>query len=589
MSLMSSLYTGVSGLNSNQRGLTVSAHNLANVETNGYVRQQLETTDFMYQTAGYKHISKMRVGYGTDVSTVKQVRDVFLDRTYREEIGREHFYKSQYEASLEVEDIFGETEGVAFQTYLHDFWISMQELCKEPDSIVTRSELIQTAASFIERAEKIYSQIKEYQESLNTEIQTYVDRINKITEEISEINKKVQLIEAGGYENANDLRDRRNELIDELSNIVNVSYKEDATGVVTVYAEGYTIVTNDLRFEMGTKLVSEDSTLITPYWPCYDGVDVFDFTKLPSSKCDTDIGALKGLLLARGEFVGRYTDKPIEPTKEEFTVNGVFNQGDYNEAMEKYNDELEVYANKVEGSVLTSIQVQFDNLVHGIVTMINDTLCPNKEVKLADGSVIKILDEENAPVGMDENSTVGEALFNRKSTERYTKQTIQLADGTSMQAYVYNDEDPTDNYTLFTIGEIEVNRKILANPSILPLSENGGTGDFAIKVSEALLEKWQAAWDTVSPFDLSDQNFQSYYTDMMGLLGTNGEKFKNLYESQEELTQSVEGQRQAVHGVASDEELTNIIKFQQGYNANSRFITTVAQMLEHLINTLGNG
>ncbi len=171
MSLMSSLYTGVSGLGSNQRGLTVAAHNLSNVETEGYVRQQMETTDAFYSRFGQNHISPMKLGYGTDVTSVKQVRDVFLDKTYREEFGREGFYRSQYEATVETEDIFGETEGVAFQNYLHGFWTSLQELCKEPDSIVTRSEIIQTATSFIERAEGIYKQIQEYQESLNTQVQ----------------------------------------------------------------------------------------------------------------------------------------------------------------------------------------------------------------------------------------------------------------------------------------------------------------------------------------------------------------------------------------------------------------------------------
>ena len=593
MSLMSSLYTGVSGLGSNQRGLTVAAHNLSNVETEGYVRQQMETTDAFYSRFGQNHISPMKLGYGTDVTSVKQVRDVFLDKTYREEFGREGFYRSQYEATVETEDIFGETEGVAFQNYLHGFWISLQELCKEPDSIVTRSEIIQTATSFIERAEGIYKQIQEYQESLNTQVQVYVDRINSIAQEIFDLNGKIQKIEASGFENANDLRDVRNQRLDELSEIIKIDYKEYAKGVVTIYAENYALVTNDIIFKMDTKPISEETNLIEPYWPVYDNVDVFDFAKLPNAQCDTDIGALKGLLLARGDHVGRYTDKPIEPKKEDFTENGVFDSISYNAEMIKYEEALEKYQIGVEGSVLVGIEVQFDNLVHGIVTMLNDTFCPNKEVTLSNGEKIMILDQENAPVGMDENNTPGEALFNRKSMPRYTYRNITvIGEGgvpETYGAYVYNQEDPSDNYSLFTIGEIEVNQEILANPSLLPLSDNRGTGDYAIKTCEELLANWQAGWDTVSPTDTSLQNFNGYYTDMLGLLGNNGERFKHLSESQESLVGSVDGQRQSVLAVSSDEELTYIIKFQQGYNANSRFISTVAQMLEHLVTSLGRG
>ncbi len=593
MSLMSSLYTGVSGLTNNQRGLTVSAHNLANVETEGFVRQQIEYTDAFYNRIGQNHVSYMQVGYGSDVSTVKQVRDIFLDKTYREEKGREAFYTSQYEATNEVEDIFGEIQGVAFQNSLKDVWVALQELCKEPESIVKRSGLIETAVTFVDRAEEIYRQVKEYQESLNTQIQTYVDDINKKAQQIYDLNHQIQKIEASGFENANDLRDTRNILLDELSQIARINYKEDAMGVVTVFLEDYALVTEDLIYKVDTKPVSPDTNMIKPYWPAYDGVDVFDLSKVPNAQNDTDIGALKGLLYARGSKIGKYTDIPVEPTEEDFTdeLSGWFDELSYNVAMAQFKDDVAKYEIEVESSVLVSIQAQFDNLVHGIVTMINDTLCPNKEVLLDSGEKIMILDTDKAPVGMDANTTMGEALFNRKSVDRYEEQFITIVndDGTTttMSAFVYHPEDPEDNYSLFTIGEIEVNPLILADPSVIPLSDNSGSGDYSVEICEELLEKWQAPFDTVSPSDFSAQNFNGYYTDMIGLLGTNGERFRNISESQESLCNSIDNQRQAVMAVSSDEELTNIIRFQQAYNANSRFINTVSEMLDHLLSTLG--
>ena len=78
------------------------------------------------------------------------------------------------------------------------------------------------------------------------------------------------------------------------------------------------------------------------------------------------------------------------------------------------------YNNKISPSVVMTVQAQFDQLIHGIVTMINDTLSPNKEVTLADGSKMKILDVEKAPVGMDSDREMGEALFTRKSMARYS-------------------------------------------------------------------------------------------------------------------------------------------------------------------------
>ena len=596
MSLMSSLYTGVSGLNTSQRGLTVAAHNLSNVETDGYVRQQMESTDALYITQGFNNIGYLQIGYGSQVTSVKQVRDMFLDKTYREEIGREGFYQSQYDATQEVEDIFGEIQGVAFQDSLENLWVSLQELCKEPDSIVTRASFIQTAVSFIERAEEVYDQIQEYQESLNTQVQTDVNRINSLAQEIYDLNHQIQKIEASGYENANDLRDTRNMKLDELAEIVKIDYKEDQSGVVTVYAEGYALVTEDMVFRMDTRYCSDTSSLIEPYWVDYDGVDVFDFSTVPSSQADTDIGSLKGLLLARGSKQGQYTDIPREPEKEDYTDEaGVFDETGYNDAMRTYNKEVAVYETEVEASVCVSIQAQFDNLIHGIVTTINDILCPNTEINVLndDGTVssITVLDEENAPVGMDADQSQGEALFNRKSADRYETKTVTVvnADGSTetRNVRVYTEEDPSDNYSLFTVGEIEVNPNVLKNPSVIPLSDNRGTGDFTIDICDDLMSAWQADFDVVSPSAYQKLNFNSYYTEMIGLLGTNGERFKNVYESQESLASSVDNERQASMAVSSDEELTSIIRYQQGYNANSRFISVVNDMLEQLLNSLG--
>ena len=133
MSLFGALSVGTSGLKISQRGLNVVAHNLANVDTDGFVRQQtvLDTSTFV--KVGQNHISPMMVGLGVDTETVRQVRDVFLDRTYRQEVGRQGYYEAQRDAVDEIENLFGELQGVAFQDELNDFWVSLQELSKEPD------------------------------------------------------------------------------------------------------------------------------------------------------------------------------------------------------------------------------------------------------------------------------------------------------------------------------------------------------------------------------------------------------------------------------------------------------------------------
>ena len=113
------------------------------------------------------------------------------------------------------------------------------------------------------------------------------------------------MYEASGMEQANDLRDARNLLLDELGGLAGITYKENASGVVTVMLEDYPFVTEDIVYHMDTKYVDEESGMLKPYWPCYGDVDVFSFYPLPNSAADSDLGALKGLLLARGEKVDK--------------------------------------------------------------------------------------------------------------------------------------------------------------------------------------------------------------------------------------------------------------------------------------------
>lgn len=591
MGLMGSLYTGVSGLQISQRGLNTTAHNLSNIETQGYVRQQTLQTDSFYTNIGSNHISYLQVGHGAAAAAVTQVRDTFLDKSYRQELGRQKFYEAQYECATEMEEILGETESVAFQDSIEDLWEAMQELCKEPDNIVTRSSFIQTAVSFIERAETVYTQIKEYQLNLNTNIQNTVDRINEIADEIKQLNGEIQKYEASGMEHANDYRDARNLLLDELGGLAQISYKEQANGVVTVMLENQMLVSEDLVYHMDTRLLENDTGMIEPYWPSFGDIPVFNFNPLPSSEANTDLGSLKGLLLVRGNKVGKHTDIPVEPDKADYTdESGYFYKDDYEEAYKEYEKQVEVFNREIEGSAIVTVQAEFDQLIHGIVTTINDLLCPNKEVITAEGEKILIFDEENAPVGMDEDFTPGEALFNRKSMARYEKTTAVIeVNGVfqEVEVWKYNEEDASNNYSLFTLGEIEVNENIMKDPSLIPLSSNDKTGDYSVKICEELLTKWQEPFSTLTPNEYKAHNFNEYYTEMIGALATRGEKFRNIYQGQETLVNSVENQRLSVTAVSSEEELTNMIRYQQAYNASARYISVVSQMLEHLLNSLG--
>lgn len=618
------LNVGTSGLKVNQYGLNVVAHNLANVDTAGYVRQQVVLDTAVVTKIGGNGLSTFQVGLGVDPQVVRQVRDFFLDTAYRSEVGRHGYYDSQAAAVREIEGLFGEISGVAFQDTLSDLWVSMQELSKEPDSRVAQATFIENGVTFLERANKIYTELKNYQKDLNVQIRDQIKRINEIGESINELNQQIAKFEGDGREHANDLRDARNNLLDELGQMVKIDYQEMNSGKVVVNVEGVQFVSEDFYYEMGTmtmadyydanpdydlhpeyddegkrksKQLDECADILMAVWPHLGGRDVFDLaTSVPSSTANSDIGSLKGIIQARGTKVGKYTDIPIEPKREDFLdEDGEFDAEGFEEAVKQYEKDTDEYNLRVESSIVMRTQAQFDQLIHGIITTINDTLCPNttyeleEDITLPDGrtyeagSKIKILDIENAPVGVDKDKTLATEFFSRKTVERYSE--VTLADGTTI--YVYNEEDAKDNYSMFTLGEVEVNPTLLADKSKLPIMSPDRSGNYDIKAIQSLMEKWQEPFATLSPNTLTFNNFMGYYNQFTGSIATKGDEFNILSENQKAMVDSIEDKRTGVTGVSSDEELTYLIKYQQAYNASARYINVIDEMLEHVIERLG--
>ena len=187
---MSGLYVGTSGLNAAQAALNTTANNLANINTTGYTRQQITYSTSNYYSVGRNSTSKLVCGTGVDVSEIRRVRDELIDKAYRQEKGRLGYYDSQYDAVTEVESLFGELDDKSFQSTMTDLLTSINEVSKNPASTIARSSLLQSANTFIDKASSIYSNLKDYQTTLNTKINSMIDKINSLGKTIGNLNKK---------------------------------------------------------------------------------------------------------------------------------------------------------------------------------------------------------------------------------------------------------------------------------------------------------------------------------------------------------------------------------------------------------------
>lgn len=571
---MGRMYIGTSGLQAHQNAINTTAHNLTNLNTEGYSRQQVLLTDLAYQNLGYTKVGIKQTGLGTRVEETRTTRDKYLDQKYRLQYSRQNYYEAKYGVIEEVQEFFGETEGSTFQDYMKNLWNSIQDVQREPNSFVKRTALVATAGSFITRANEIYTQLVDYQKNLNSEIEKKADKINQLASTIYDLNQKILKSESG-VESANDYRDARNQALDELSGLISIEIKEQTNGTVNVYAEEHLLVAEEQTYQIGTKPITAGSDLLTVYWKS-DDTDVFNFRRTSVAGDKSDTGSLKGMLSARGDYTPDYTDIPL---RENYGT-----EADYQTALKNYNQTL---SNRDVAGLIS----QFDQLIHGMTTKINDVLCPNTQITDVNGVTYTILDMEKAGKGYGEGNEVqGTELFVRKGVERYHEQTITVldADGKqqTMTVKVYNAEDPDDYYSLYTLGQLEINDDLVKNPSLLPLTKVNG--EEYQDVANQLLELWNSDFATLDPNTLVMNNFNNYYATMVGDYANKGYTYNSIATKQAGLVNEVNNQRQEVVGVSSDDELTNLIKYQHAYNASSRYITVVSEMIQHIIEKLGS-
>lgn len=544
MPLMGAIYVGQSGIQTSQNSLNTTAHNLSNLETKGYTRQQILQGNKIYNQVGNASVSKMQVGLGVDYTKTRQVRDQFLDASYRKESGRSAFYDICAETTGEIQTLLGEMEGASFANSLADLWTSVQELQKDPSSAVTQGVFVARCSQFLERTQAVYKGLFEYQQNLNSRVKDKVDEINGYAKRIYELNLAIQRNECG-EEEANDLRDERNYILDNLCKLVNTKVVDNGTDAVEVYVEGVPLVLDSFVNEMKTK-TAENGFYDVTWGNAFNDMNVFNFDVEIKSEYGTDVGELKSLIYARGDHRANYTD---------------LIDSSFNDDVQKYNNSTDGKTIAISESIVMNTQAEFDRLIHGIVTAVNDVLTDSK-----------ILGPSDAREDYDPSKY---EIFQRLGTERYDKATNK-----------YIKEDLDNPASLYSTINLKINPDLLKQPTLLSFVLEDGSVD-TVK-ADKLIEAFSETTLTLNPNTKSEFNYVDFYSAIVGQVANTGSVYESICASQQATTTSLENSRQEVLGVASDDELQNMIKFQNAFNASSRYINVINDMLDTIINRLGS-
>ncbi len=534
------LETSKKGLFVQQSALYTTGHNISNANTDGYTRQRVN----MQATPGFPHPGLNsptypgHLGTGVEVSSIQRMRDEFTDRQFRQETNKLGYWDSTLKSINQMEDILAEPSEFGINQAFTEFWKSFQDLSTQPDDFAARKVAIAKAESLAEAFNYNYTQLETIQGNLGNEISVATQQINTILEKIAMINEQVTTLEPNGYV-TNDLYDARDLLVDELNEYIPVSIERIPSG--------------GLASE-----VAEGSLKIT----------------------------YQGVVLVQGKYSGSLQ---VQDTNNNQIDGSIDNNNEYSLFQRIVVNPAPVPG--ASGSGYAQANVEYAALESSQASR-------GKLLALIDSYGHAVVDRNASngvyPDMMSELNKVAEQFV--KAFNEAHKGGFTLANGATLSA---PGGDFFNTTTSPAAKSMTVNQTIINNPDLIAASSRigeEGNGRWAMELSNLQYKNIGTGLTISAPngtnsvgitADLGGFTFQDYYTGMIGDLAVMGDKaITNQFNSQTQMI-TVANSRASMSSVSLDEEMTNMITFQQAYNANARMITVVDETLDKIINGMG--
>jgi len=532
MEALRSLEIGIRAVRTQRQALHVIGHNIANVNTPGFSRQRaiLATT-----------LSEGSMGTGVKVESVQRLRDEVIDFYIREENPTLNRWKAKLEVLQGMEILFNEPSDNSIGKILSDFWDSWSDLANNPESGAARASVKEQGETLCEAFRSLYQNLKDLQIKIDEEIKTEVEQLNSIIEQIAHLNEEIEKIELGGKAQANDLRDKRDLLLDELSQLINFKYQEMQDHTLRISVYGQLLVSKATVSPFITE--AGENGFLEVRW------------KDSGEKVIITSGKIKGLMEMRDEVIPGFLEQLDELASTLINeVNTLHRQGmglDGTSKVTGWKDFVGVLDNNGSFEINgVNIQVMAGDDLDAIINKIN-------------------AEADNTGV---EASREGDRLVLQPYS--LNPQTIRIT--ADPDGIMLDKLGILANFFQGTGAEdIDLDEAIKEDLSKIATSGNGAPGDN----SNALLI-FQLKDKPVLEGETS--TFSDYYSKIIADLGVKTRQTRGLKENQETLLDQLENRRQSICGVSLDEETTNIILFQQAYRAAVYFLQVMNNMLDVL-------
>lgn len=612
---------GKRSLMAHTQQITTAGHNISNADTQGYSRQrvQVKATDPLYRPDLSRTETPGQLGQGTSIESVTRLRDELLDQRIVAQSNRETYWETRDKYYSMIEDIYNEPEEISVRGNMDKYWQGWQELSMYPESQAARQAVVTRGESLAESIQQRFKSLSGVGTLINGDIEGSVRQVNNLTKQIAALNEEIVKSKAIG-DNPNDLLDRRDLLIDDLSKIVNITSDNRDSDEFMIHLDGHILVQGKIARGFDVEAMTDNNGYSRVVWADtrdsaqISGGSLGALIELRDVDIRNEIQSLNTMTMNFADLVNDvhrnaigannvtgldfFSQQPfVTDTNGNYDRNGdgvddssyIFRFTGTNalNPQEKVGLEGEMVLSGKSGNV--TVPYHATDTIEDVIARINDS----------DGEVKAYLDRNNHLVLKATTATDPE---NPDFVIRHVEDSGMFLTGYSgilsmsgaEGAYNFDSANavntlrdnarfsvsPVTNPAAYIAVNQDIKKDVLSVAAAYPVRQRSLVGDGRAAVEIASIRNTYVMIG-------KDRTFDDYFANSVTNVGLKGEQAETNYLSQNTIMNDLRNLRDSISGVNIDEELADIIKFQHGYNAAAKFVSVVDEMIDTVINRLG--
>lgn len=620
-STFSGIELGKRSIMAHTDAISTAGHNISNANTEGYSRQRVQLKEFdpLYRPDLERPERAGMIGQGIDVQSITRIRDEMLDQRITAQQNQESYWDTRSKYYTMIEQIYNEPDEVSVRSNMDKFWESWQELSINPESQAARQAVVTRGESLSDSIKSKWENLMGVGSLINSDIDSTVKQINSYANQIAAVNSEI-VRSRGIGDNPNDLLDRRDLLVDKLSKLANITTDRRDPDEFMVHLDGKVLVQGGVARNFNLVSLTDNNGYEKLVWAdtredaFVSGGTLGALIELRDVDVRNEIQSLNTMTM-------NFSDLVNDVHRNAYGANNVtgldfFTQHSFvenvNGNFDRNGDGVLDHSYIFRFTGTTTLNPQEQIGFEGVMTFsgpsgnVQVPYHPTDTVE----TVINRINDSNGEVKayLDRNNnlvlkgTTAQNVENPDFVIRHVEDSgffltgysgILAASGAD-GAYDFARADAVDSLAgaqfavspvLNPAGYIEVNGVIKNDVKSVAAAfrddsgnVNAGDGRAAVEIASIRNTKVMIG---------HERTLDDYFADSVTNVGLKGEQAENNLKSHMAIMNDLRTMRDSISGVNIDEELSDIIKFQHGYNAAAKFVTIWDSLIDTVINRLG--